>query len=111
MSINPPLISAGPSVTRAQTKAVAVQLATAVPPGSYFYMDPNGLPTAIEQPADIEGRIAVYRSGTDQFVQMYVVVDTGTGLEWKPVLNTTVENSYTGKAYDPLARYYDPLAS
>ena len=111
MSINSPAIAAGSSVTRSDTRAVASQVASEIPPASYLFIDTDGLPTQVTQPADIEGKIAIYRSGTDQFVQMYVVVDTGQGLEWKPVVNAAITNSYTGKAYDPLARFYDPLAS
>ena len=69
MSIDPPIIAAGPYYP-ADSKAVHLPIASAVPPESYLIQDVDGLPTQINQPADIEGRITVYRNGGDQFLRL-----------------------------------------
>ena len=116
MTINPPTVAVGPTITRADTRAVAIKIVNAVPPLPHKYIElaPSGLVyylREIPQPADIEGRIVAYRDGLDEFVQLYVVVNTGSLLEWRPVIGADLINSFTGKPYDPLAAYYDPLAS
>ena len=111
MTIQPSIIAAGPTVARADTKAFAGHVAPVPPPAFYESVDENGDYVLVNQPADFEGRIVFHRAGDTRSLQAYVAVQAERGLQWKPVRLGATVNSFTGEPYDPLAGFYNPLAS
>ena len=109
MTIQPNMSDAGPTVIRADTKAVAGRIAPVAPPEMYSSLDDNGDFIIINQVPAHEGQIVFYRDGSEQLVTAYVVV-MQERLRWVPVLVGTRINAYTGQPYDPLASFYNPLA-
>jgi hypothetical protein len=59
-----------------------------------------------------EGELYVQRESGSQYATLLVSVDVNGTLQWKAVRSTanTIDTG-TGKAWDPLASFYDPLAS
>ena len=114
MTIEKGYLTVGPTVTRGDAKAFAAAIVPASPPSSYVRPIPNsgGQAEIIEQPAEREGQIVFFRDQGSSLLQAYVVVSVDTVLVWKPVVSSIgTINSNTGQPYDPLAGFYNPLAS
>jgi hypothetical protein len=60
-----------------------------------------------------EGQIAVWQQNVgDPAAQAYVAVFISGALQWVRVIHTLgLQNSNTGTPWDPLASFYNPLAS
>lgn len=112
MAINKPTIAAGPTYTRERVQTVIGKITSVIPPGSRRYISENNTVIIENQTAEREGQMLFYRDGVAFDVQIYVVVTINNVLLWKPVLPTAqIQNSANGRAWDPLAGFYDPLVS
>jgi hypothetical protein len=59
-----------------------------------------------------EGELYVQRESGSQYATLFVSVDINGVLQWKAVRSTAnAIDTNTGKTWDPLASFYDPLAS
>ena len=59
-----------------------------------------------------EGELYVQRQSGSYYATLLVSVDINGTLQWKAVRSTAnVIDANTGKTWDPLAPFYDPLAS
>ena len=59
-----------------------------------------------------EGELYVQRELGTQFATLLVSINIGGVLEWKPARSTAnIIDSSTGRLWDPLAPFYNPLAS
>ena len=58
-----------------------------------------------------EGELYVQRESGSQYATLLVSVDINGALQWKAVRSTAnAIDTSTGKTWDPLASFYDPLA-
>ena len=84
------------------------KIALAVPPAGYT--DRDGV--AQTQVAEYEGQVTMVETSDRFLYNMYVVVDTGSCLEWKRCsVYTYAADPRTGQPYDPLASFYNNLAN
>jgi hypothetical protein len=112
MPISKPIIAAGPTVKRGKAKGTKLLISSALPGTQRRYIDENGQLTLDDQLPQREGQLFAYRNGSDPGASLYVAVDMNGTLEWKRVVpGLNMINSSTGNAWDPLAGFYDPLAS
>lgn len=112
MSISKPIIAAGPTVKRDKTKDTKLIISSALPGTQRKYIDENGQLAFDDQLPQREGQLFAYRDGSAPGASLYVAVDMNGTLEWKLVVpGLNIVNSSTGKPWDPLAGFYDPLAS
>ena len=82
------------------------------PTDTIFYSD-NGLPSVRHSLDPVaEGELYVQRESGTQYATLFIAIDIGGALEWKVAGSTVgVIDSNTGKPWDPLAPFYNPLAS
>lgn len=112
MPISKPIIAAGPTIKRGKAKDTKLILSSSLPGTQRRYTDENGLLVLDDQLPQREGQLFAYRDGSAPGASLYVAVDINGTLEWKRVVpGLNVVNSSTGKPWDPLAGFYDPLAS
>lgn len=112
MSISKPIIAAGPTAKRDKAKDTKLFLSSALPGTERRYIDKNGQYVFDGQYPQREGQLFAYRDGSAPGASLYVAVDMNGTLEWKRVVpGLNIINSSTGKPWDPLAGFYDPLAS
>lgn len=112
MPISKPIIAAGPTVKRDRLKDTKLLISSALPGTTRIYIDSSGQLSVDDQLPKREGQLFAYRNGSDPGVSLYVAVDMNGTLEWKRVIpGLNIVNSNTGQSWDPLARFYNPLAS
>lgn len=111
MGIESPRIVAGPTVSRENVYINCVPLYNAVPLNLAVVKKWNTSTLAWEsvalEEAEITGLIAVVTPNS-LIAELYI----GINNSWIPVaINSEVIDPGTGKIWDPLARFYTPLAS
>ena len=112
MSIQQPYMTVGSTSTRANTKTVVLAIAGAIPPETYRVPSGDGTSVEVSQFPVTEGAVVAHRQEGSSDVQLYVTVLVNNVPIWKPVIMIAeIVDPYTGKPFDPLARFYDPLAS
>ena len=114
MAIDKGRLVAGPTKRRDQEKQFYVSYITNAEPGhARTFVDENGTLTSDLQFPEVEGQIAVWqRTGSDDVGQAYVVVRVDSVLKWVRVLHTLdLQDARTAEPWDPLAGFYNPLAS
>jgi hypothetical protein len=113
MSINKPIIDAGPTVSRAEAKVVVGKIVPVAPPDQYIeVVDGNMVP--VTQEAIREGQFVFVQTSGELSVAMYIVVKgLNPGnlaidvLEWKRVYSAgLIVDPRTGKDKDPLFGLY-----
>ncbi len=120
MSIQNPILAAGPTLSRAQVETVVARLSGTLPPDAIIDVV-DGSIVSISQSAVTEGEIALVESDDGRSVSMYVVVtvmiaqsDTSAGtpdLQWRKITRTgTVTDPRSGKPKDPLFDFYSGLS-
>lgn len=111
MAIEPAIIAAGPTITRAEANIHCLRLFDDVPTPRAVVREWKrdlGQWKAYSMPTDeVLGMIAVQPPGSE-LAYLYIAVDK----TWKPVsISSEVIDPGTGKPWDPLASLYTPLAS
>ena len=114
MAINNGRLVVGPTLKRDQEKLFFVSYITNTLPGTYRrYVGEDGNATLDPQLPEVEGQIVVFQEGQgDQAAVAYIAVTIDSTLEWRPVVHTLdLGDTRTTETWDPLAGFYDPLAS
>lgn len=105
MAFDPNVIAAGVSAPRSRIKTVVIGNVPVAPPASYVV---DGV--TYTQPAERVGQIRFAREDPNtRKGNLYVVVEIDGVLQWKLVQLGGYIDSATGKSWDPLAGFYDPL--
>ena len=113
MAINKPIIDAGPTYSREDVETVVCKITNTDPVNNaarIIVLD--GKLQALSQIPLNEGQLLIYQNGTELTVTMYVAISISGALHWKQVVSVgEIVNNHTGQKWDPLARFYNPLAS
>lgn len=107
MAVNNPIIAAGSTVTRANTKTVVGKLSSTIPPGNDNTVV-DGVFTPVGQSPQREGQALFVIDSTGRAATVYIVIETQPGtLEWRRAFPSgeTVDPR-TGMAKDPLYGLY-----
>ena len=106
MSINKPIIDAGPTVSRAEAKVVVSRIAPAAPPDQYLNIVDGNIMVVTQDPIR-EGQFVFVQASGELSVAMYIVVLVLDVLTWKRVYGAgLVVDPRTGKDKDPLFGLY-----
>jgi hypothetical protein len=114
MAIENGRLVVGPTLKRDQEKLFFVSYTTNTEPGVVrYYTDEDGNISFDAQLPEVEGQIVVFQEAQgDEVGTAYVAVTIDNVLYWKPVIRTLdLRDSRTTNSWDPLAGFYDPLAS
>lgn len=114
MSIDNGRIVSKPTRARSEFSALFVERFSSSEPGTpRRYVDSTGSVVSDEQLPSVEGELFVYRPDTSiQYATLYIAVDIGGTLEWKRVNPMgSAQDRRTGNSWDPLAGFYNVLAS
>ena len=108
MSINGPIIAAGPSIRKtdaATTVCNVLDLGTPPPFSTRSMVD--GVITIQEFPPQWHGQMIITKGSEVQYGLMYIAVEQGDSLEWKSVnLRYVVTDIRTDKKKDPFDGFY-----
>jgi len=111
MTINTPIIDAGPTLLKAAAKMVVLDICDQIPPTTAMKRQPDGTftfyyrQTVTEGGDAVEGTMALYNPGIGQLLELYVVASVGSDLVWKKVRPRQVwTDRRTGLPWNP---YYD----
>ena len=106
MSINKPIIDAGPTVSRAEAKVVVGRIAPVTPPETYINIV-DGNAVIVTQDPVREGQFVFVQTSGELSVVMYIVVLILGVPTWKRVYSAGfIVDPRTGKAKDPLFGLY-----
>lgn len=109
MTINNPIVAAGPTVTREDAATIVLRI-TKTPLSKFRVYEEDGLVVVENQNPVREGEMIVYINEV-RVARMYVAVLISSSLEWKVVQNWgTIIDPRTGLAKDPLLGFYSGLA-
>lgn len=114
MAIENGRLVVGPTLKRDQEKLFFVSYITDTELGNpRFYADENGNISFDAQLPEVEGQIVVFQQNQgDEAGIAYVAVTIDNNPQWRPVIHTLdLRDSRTTNTWDPLAGFYDPLAS
>lgn len=114
MAIENGRLVVGPTLKRDQEKLFFVSYITYTEPGAIrLYKDEDGIIRADPQLPEVEGQIVVFQEAQGSGLgKAYVAVTINNILYWRPVIRTLdLRDSRTTNSWDPLAGFYDPLAS
>jgi hypothetical protein len=105
MTIQNPIIDAGPTVSRAEVKTVLGPISTVVPPTPVLVSENGSIVAKYQKPLR-EGQMLFVESSDGLSVTPYVVVTIGQELLWKRVFTAgVIQDPRTGKPKDPLLDY------
>ena len=114
MAIEKGRLVVGPTKKRDEERQFYISYLTNSEPGTdRRYVNEEGNVVLDPQLPEVEGQIVVFQKAHgDQYAQAYVAVSIQGTLQWVRVLRTIeIINKSTGKAWDPLDKFYNPLAS
>lgn len=114
MTIENGRLVAGPVKRRDFEKQFYISYISSAEPGTARkYVDSDGNLASDDQLPQVEGQIAVWKKGNgDQLAHAYVAVSVSGALKWVKVIHTLdVLDTRTDASWDPLASFYNPLAS
>jgi len=114
MAIDKGRLVVGPTKRRDQEKQYYISYITNTEPGyARAVVDESGTLISDPQLPEVEGQIAVWQKASgDEAAQAYVVVRINNVLTWVRVLHALdLQDTRTSEAWDPLAGFYNPLAS
>lgn len=111
MALEPPRIVAGPTVSRSESRINCLPIYTSLPlPGQSVFrwsVQLNTWESVTLDSADVYGLIAV-TVPPSYVAELYV----GISGAWHKAVSSSGEiDPSTGQPWDPLARFYNPLAS
>ncbi len=106
MSINKPIINAGPTVSRAEAKIVVGSIVPVAPPDTYIHVVDGNMVVVTQDPIR-EGQFLFVQASGELSVAMYIVVLILGVPTWKRVYTAGfIVDPRTGKAKDPLFGLY-----
>ena len=114
MSIDNGQIVSKPTRAKSEVSALFVKSFSSSEPGTTRrYRDSTGSLVVDQQLPSVEGELFAYRPDSSiQFGALYIAVDIGGALEWKRVNPMGLaQDKRTGNNWDPLAGFYNVLAS
>ena len=101
MTINSPIIAAGPTQSIAKTYGLRVQIIP-VTPGQTYSTYVDGMVLLVDTEPVTHGQLIIqrYGSGAGSVMSLYVAVDIGGTLEWKKAKVLSGVDRYTRRPVD-----------